>query len=154
MANKNVCKKREKWLASILDILIEIKDLLPASSVEETISFNDKFSKENPDLIDIFLTKTDGTWNEQYLQSAVIPQLFLSQEDMVSFLKKKKEEGNKIALFYIFLQTIKDVNSLSPEDLVRFATEARENPQTFPFSPFYLSIPTKTSYLIRACITP
>jgi hypothetical protein len=154
MANKNVCKKREKWLSSILNTLIEVKDLLPSESVEQTISFNDNFSKENSDLIDVYLTKPEGTWGEKFLQSSIVPQLFSTPKDVVSFLKKKKEEGNTIALHYIFLQIIKDVNSLSPNDLVRFATEAKENPETFPFSPFYLSIPNRIYYVIRACISP
>jgi hypothetical protein len=154
MANKNVCKKREKWLSSILNTLIEVKDLLPSESVEQTISFNDNFSKENSDLIDVYLTKPEGTWGEKFLQSSIVPQLFSTPEDVVSFLKKKKEEGNTIALHYIFLQIIKDVNSLSPNDLVRFATEAKENPETFPFSPFYLGIPNRIYYVIRACISP
>lgn len=154
MANKNVTTKRDKWLSSILKVLVDTKDLLPTGTVEETISFNDKFSKENEDLIDIYLTKTTGSWKETFLESSVQPQLFQNVQDIVSFLRKKKEEGNKIALFYIFLQKIKDINSLSSEDMVRFATEATQNPQEFPFSPFYLNIPEKTNYLIRCSIIP
>ena len=154
MANKNITLKRDKWLKSILDVLIDTKGLVPSGTVEETISFNDKFTKENEDLIDVYLTKSEGSWGEKYLESTIVTQLFLDEENIASFLKKKKEEGNKIALFYIFLQSVKDINSLSQADIVRFATEARENPEKFPFSPFYLSIPTKTSYIIRACITP
>jgi hypothetical protein len=119
--------------------------------IEGNISTNDNFSRENSDLIDVYMTSPNATWGKHSLDADPINKIFISLEEIAEYIKLEKGKSGKFGLYCILTMSIHDVHSFTEDQIIKFARGINNDPINFQKSAYYNCLPKKTTYILKGC---